>query len=98
MFTTQSPISNTSIHASWMQASKNWSQPDRQDRSHNPHPQLEPDSFKQPAILLLAATVLVLALIPTGTFKSTEAGPIAAIAGGGAIACLVADRRHSTSH
>ena len=98
MFTTQSPISNPVPHSSWMRTSKTGLRPVRRYRVHHPHPQLQSDSLKQPAILLIAVVTLVLALIPTGTFKPTEAGPIAAIAGGGAIACLIADRRHAPTH
>ena len=55
------------------------------------------DSLKKPATILIGAAALVISLVPTGTFKLAEAAPLAAIASGGAIACLAADK-YSTEH
>ena len=55
------------------------------------------DSLRKPASILLGAAALVILLVPTGTFKLSEAAPLAAIAAGGAVACLAADK-HNTEH
>ncbi|MEL7083167.1 MAG: hypothetical protein AAF268_05915 [Cyanobacteria bacterium P01_A01_bin.3] len=70
--------------------------------NHSPHATLcsrtsarPQDSLRKPATILVGAAALILSLVPTGTFKLSEAAPLAAIATGGAIACLTADKHGS---
>ena len=53
------------------------------------------DSLRKPATILIGAAALVISLVPAGTFKFSEAAPLAAIALGGAVACLAADTHQS---
>ncbi|MGK7912177.1 MAG: hypothetical protein AB4050_11970 [Synechococcus sp.] len=56
------------------------------------------DSLRKPATILLGAAALLISLVPAGTFKMTEAVPLAAIATGGAITCLAVDKHNNSEH
>ena len=99
MFTTQSSFCSDTVYPVAADTSQR-SQPLTGHRHHPSHRKgrsTKHDSLKQPAAILIGAAALVLALIPTGTFEATEGGAIAAVAGGGAVACLVSDRHHRFS-
>lgn len=96
MFTTQSSICPATVYPSAADSTPR-SHSTYRDSHHSGAGNVrspKKDSLKQPAAILIGAAALVLTLIPTGTFEVAEGGAIAAMASGGAIACLVSERHH----
>ena len=99
MFTTQSPIYPDTVYPAEtdLRLRSHELRPESGYPSHRNGRSTKYDSLKKPAAILIGAAALALALIPTGTFEATEGGAIAAVAGGGAVACWVSDRHHRFS-